>query len=462
MGNRSNHLKGLSDSSIEMKPGYGVSNKYFCMALFIGAISACLFRLIQLIEGYTIDVPFLDQYFIYRAFIHNPSWYELFFQQNGQHRQGIGSILQKIVLNASGWDNQAVSYLILAIIVLALMVAVLISRKLFHLPASPLDIALPLIFLTSNQYETLVSAGNVSPQALPLLLTIIAAGLFFIKPAAIRTPLLVFVSAIAIFTGYGYHLFFSLAAVTAIDLLRSFKKRNLPAAIHQFAILGFGGICLGLFFWHLRWYVSVDCFQFPHYPLYDYPLFIGLMPAKFFGFSYLRTPLLAMLFSVAWIVFAALLIIKLAAGIVQTDDPRWRSLLLLVLFTGSFATMTSIGRICSGMHAAGSPRYMTMVIPCAFAMYLLLRLIQNRTICNMLGSVFILFCLAGYLPPRLSQRSSLVKLSSMQAHWRSCYLKVQSISECDKQVGDRLCTSEAQQKEVLDYLQKNKLSLFRK
>jgi hypothetical protein len=445
----------------KMRPGFSAQNKYFCIALLIGATASCLFRLNILIKDFLVDIPFVDQYFIYEGFVENRSWRDLFFWQHGLHRQGLGGILQKIVLDAFAWDNRAVAYFVAIILFIALAVSIFISRKLFCFPASSLDVALPLIFLTSNQYETLIAGINVAAQALPLLLTIIAAALLFIKRTCYRTPLLALISAVSLFTGFGYHLFFSLAAIIIIDLLVNIRKHDTSATFHHLIILALDGIFLYSFLRALQWNPGVECFQFPHYPLYDYLIFAGLMPAKFFGFSYLRTPVLATLFSIGWVVLALFLMVYLTGKILRSEDPRWRALLMLLFFTASFAALTSVGRVCTGMYAAGSPRYMTLVIPCAFAFYLLLRLIPNRKIRNSIGPIFILLCLGGYLPLHLSQRDSLVKMSALQAQWRSCYLKTQSISECDKQAGGNLCMNSDLQKEVLDFLQKNGLSLFR-
>jgi hypothetical protein len=431
------------------------------MALLMGATACCLYRLHILIKNFLVDIPFVDQYYVYKGFVENRSLHDLFFWQHGMHRQGIGGILQKIILDAFAWDNHAVSYFVVIILFISLAVSVFISRKLFYFPASAADVALPLIFLTTNQYETLVSGMNIAAQSLPMLLTIIATALLFIKKSFYRTPLLALISAISLFTGFGYHLFFSLAAVAALDLLVSMRKHDASATIHHWIFLGLNGIFLYFFLSNLHWNPVVECFQFPHYPLYDYPIFAGLMPAKYFGFSYLRTPLLAILFSIGWVLLVGFLVVYLTGKILRSDDPRWRALLMLLLFSSSFAALTSIGRVCTGMYAAGSPRYMTLMIPCAFAFYLLLRMIPQGNIRKLIGPVFILLCLGGYLPLRLSQRESLVKVSTLQAQWRSCYLKTQSISECDKQAGDNLCIHPDLQKEVLDYLQKNRLSLFR-
>jgi hypothetical protein len=444
-----------------MRPGINAQNKYFCMTLLLGATACCLFRLNILIKDFLVDIPFVDQYYIYKGFVENRSLNDLFFWQHGMHRQGVGGILQKIVLDVFAWDNHAVSYLVVIILILALATAVFISRKLFCFATSAADVALPLIFLTTNQYETLVSGMNIAAQSLPMLLTIIAAALLFIKKSLYRTPLLALISGISLFTGFGYHLFFSLTAVLLIDLIVRLRKHDTPVIMHHLAILGLNGIFLYLFLRNLQWNPVVECFRFPHYPLYDYPIFAGLMTAKFFGLSYLRTPVLAILFSIGWVLAVAFLMAYLTVKIVRSDDPRWLALLMLLLFTASFAAMTSIGRVCTGMYAAGSPRYMTLVIPCAFAFYLLLRMIPSGKIRNLIGPIFILLCLGGYLPLRLSQRDSLVKVSTLQAQWRSCYLKTLSISGCNKQTGDNLCIHPDLQKEVLDYLQKNKLSLFR-
>lgn len=73
------------------------------------AISVLVFVLLRwffLINKYSINMLFWDQWDFLGALFENKGPCELFSWQHGPHRQGIGFFLTKIVADLSGWNTR--------------------------------------------------------------------------------------------------------------------------------------------------------------------------------------------------------------------------------------------------------------------------------------------------------------------------------------------------------------------
>ena len=160
---------------------------------------------------------------------------------------------------------------------------------------------------------------------------------------------------------------------------------------------------------------------------------MGLMPAKFIGLSYLLVPRLAI---VAGLLLLGLIVYVAAVRLRvywQAGDSLSLGILSLIAFGLSFAALTAVGRVCTGLYASGSSRYMTLVVPLFAALFLHFSFSGARI--GKAAAAFIA-CLAigGYMPVSLSGRASLAELVKSQREWRDCYLQTENVRECHERL----------------------------
>jgi hypothetical protein len=109
------------------------------------------------------------------------------------------------------------------------------------------------------------------------------------------------------------------------------------------------------------------------------------------------------------------------------------AILSLVLFSLTFDAMTAIGRICTGLYASGSSRYMTLTVPLFVALFLHFSL-SGKKMGWAIAALIGVLALGGYMPPRLSARASLADQAAFERAWRDCYLRTESVEECYRTV----------------------------
>src|SRR5262249_20950276 len=117
-------------------------------------------RLFQLISRYAVNIFFMDQWdFNEATLFQKHSLWEMFRWQHGPHRQGLGAIVEYLVEPFFGWSTRTESFLICGIVLLATVCALWLKWRLFG-KLSIFDVCIPLILLSSLQYETLVITAN--------------------------------------------------------------------------------------------------------------------------------------------------------------------------------------------------------------------------------------------------------------------------------------------------------------
>ncbi len=141
----------------------------FVAPLLVLAWGLLCARSFRMIDRYSVDLLFWDQWDLFDAFFENASAWELFRWQHGPHRQGIAFLLTRALMDASAWSTRAEACMIGALVALAAALALLLRRRLFG-PLTPMDVAIPLLILTPAQYGIYLHIPNASHGAALLLL----------------------------------------------------------------------------------------------------------------------------------------------------------------------------------------------------------------------------------------------------------------------------------------------------
>ena len=416
------------------------------------------FQLFELIDHTAVNVLFSDQWEYMEAFFsHSPSWTELFFHQHGPHREGVGLVVDKYLYAWTSWNTRAESFLIFGCVFAAMLLAILLKKKLFG-SLSYTDVAIPMMFLTMSQFATFVETPNAAYSGFPLLLIMLYC-LALLRPRyQIRYALILVLNFLVTYTGFG--IFMGLVTV-GLFALECFWRARGVSDIPLRASLGalvLAIATLASFFIHYRFNPAVDCFVFPYYDLTAYPKFVSVMVAR-----YLTLPGPA---PVIWAVCTASLLagaailVALAVRLVRRErfEPADLVVGVLLTYTVMFCANTAIGRVCLGLPAALASRYSTLLIPGVLGVYLYLQSIRLAAVRNIGLFVLIVLLIPGCLVVQLEPQA----LARSKRAWVSCYLLTDDIEQCDRTTGRWVYPrkEEVHLKEKLNYLKEHHLNLF--
>jgi hypothetical protein len=415
-------------------------------------------RMVLVVWRYSVNLIFWDQWVFYTPLFNHASLWRIFTWQHGPHREGIGLVLDKFVLESTRWNSRAEALFMLAALFAAALVALCLKQKLFGgLQYS--DIAIPCLFLTFAQMEALVGEANPSYSAIPeLLIGLYCLAWMLPKPFARYAAVLV-LNFLLIYTGFGFFMGVVTIGVLLFDLRRALRAKSESLGFPAVALL-LAAASLAGFFYHYRWDPAVPCFHFPDAHPLNYPWFIGLMMSYFLG---LRTVVLAS-------VVGSFLVLAGFAILIWHGVRLWRSrelsavdrtIVILLSFSMLFAANAAVGRVCLGMpEAAQISRYMGLLVPAFLAIYFHL-LTWRKSVCRTaLLALFVIALIPGAV--RMPNGYSPQVVSDGKKAWKTCILQTGKIDYCDQATGFPLHPSPrgTQLLEKLQFLQKNRLNLY--
>jgi hypothetical protein len=412
----------------------------------------------------SVNVFYFDQWDTLQPFFEgDTNLLHLFTRQFSVHRLGLGLISLRFLYGPTHWSARAESFLIGGCIFLAMLLAMLLKRRLFG-RLSWTDVAIPLVFLTLEQNETLIGATNPAFGGMPLLLVICYCLCLSIPNQFRRYGLILAADVLLVYTGYGFFMGILTPAILGLDAWR-FRKDGTGSLRLVLAGIILSGAILGSFFIHYTFTPNADCFEFPHGNFVAYPWFVALMISAFLG---LRRPIAlvtaAGLAGLAIVIaaFAIQLWRVCARRLERSRSERTGDLVIAVLLGYSllYAGSAAVGRACLGLpDAAQVPRYSTLLIPAFLGLYFFLLTLPAGRLPRFALVSFLLVVLPGGLAiPNSSAR----KLRDGKVAWARCYLRTGDLGLCDQTTGFPLYPDPQRNgmREKLAYLRAHHLSFF--
>jgi hypothetical protein len=435
-------------------------------AAVLAATLALSARLVYFIWDHAVNVLFWDQWDLYRAIMAGDGPWLLFARPHGPVRLGAGQLLTTVVANATAWDSRAESMALGAVLIIAALLALALKRRLFG-SLGPADIAIPLIVLTTAQYENLIGTPFAAHPAAIALLMLFA--LAWTLPKGIgRAVAVTGLAAVLTYTAYGLFV-----APVALGLLGLAAYRQLRAGERPLAaasVLGGAAIVAVLYAYTRGLHVQpLDCYRFPDPEPLNYGQFVAFMYAAFLGID-LTLPRLA---SLAGAVLLAAALGGLAVNFIvllRRAAPQRlaaaQAIVALLGFSLAFSAATAVGRMCLGLPAAQSSRYMTLLIPAFLGLYLSALLLRGTWVRRAILTVVLLGVAGGWLPtlsgganprPHSADWYRQVKQS-----WQACYLRSEDVAGCNAATGYEIHprSGEPYFAELLNYMRENRLSLY--
>lgn len=433
------------------------------------AIALSIFTIARwflLIDKYSVNMLFLDQWDFMGGLFEQKGTWELFSWQHGPHRQGVGFFLTKLTADLSGWNTRAECFMIGTVIYLAAIVALFLKRRLTG-SITALDIAIPLLYLSPLQFELFANTPNVSHGAMPLLLITLFCLCWTIKNITLRYFFCAAINFMTIYTGFGVFIgcitpFLFLSAI--VLAFRNNDQRRKISAILFFLI---SVASMLSFFINYTFNSAAEGFVFPHPEPFIYVKFILIAFSTFIGIrmsfeiSYvIATPIA---FFMIWLVIKAS--IKTGRSILHSEivdrKMTFRQIfIVLTVFTLLFSLNLAIGRACLGLGAATAHRYIPYMTPGFFALYLF------AVTRNNVPTKLILTCIVCFFITTFSignhNRIYAQRICLGKQKWKEAYLRTENILLANKESGFKIHPNppSARLKGKLDYLKENRLNLY--
>ena len=411
-------------------PGAGRALRICRAVAVLGVTAWMIWRLFGLINRYSVNILFWDQWAFYTPLFKGAGLWRLFTWPHGPHRQGVGYLVIKAVAELTGWNTRAEVFAMGGILCLAL--ALLLRWRLFGRPAWT-DILLPLIFLTPIQIEVYVGTPNPAHGIVPLCLLMGYGLSWTVTHRFLRYGLVLGVNFLSIFTGFGLFVGMITPMLIALDGYLAIRRRNGRDLALAIAGLAVCVASIALFFRDYSFAQGAPGFRFPDPLWYLYPHCMALALGNVAGFR--GTGVLASI--IGWVLMAGCIFAVFRHGrrlLRQQDPARTASLVtaVLIVFSLLFAANMAVGRIFLGLDAAQASRYVPLLMPAFVGLYFHLLSLSpgtRRTLC-MLAAVALMAYAS--LPVRRADRDFMRYARDGKTSWVRAYLQTESIDAANR------------------------------
>ncbi|CAK8713081.1 MAG: hypothetical protein CDV28_101164 [Candidatus Electronema aureum] len=420
-----------------------------------------LARWFILIDKYSVNMLFLDQWDFMGGLFEQKGPWELFSWQHGPHRQGVGFFLTKLTADLSGWNTRIECFMIGTVICLAALTALALKWRLAG-NITAFDLVIPLLYLSPLQFELFANTPNVSHGAMPLLLITLFALCWMIQNIPLRYTLCAAINFMTLYTGFGIFI----GCVTPLLFLSEFALavKNNDSRRKRLAVVFFfiSVASIASFFLNYTFNSALEGFVFPHPHSFIYVKFILIAFATFIG---MRMSNIVLYFIAAPIIFYMLYVIfrsgkDIATSVDDKEVPRNQIIIVLIIFTLIFSLNLAIGRACLGLGAAAASRYIPYMTPGFFALYLFTVTREK------MPERVLLVCIALFFITTISIGTSNTKYSTWlcegKERWKQAYLKTENV-ERSTQLSGFIIHPKPHDTKLgwkLDYLKKNRLNLY--
>ncbi|MCI5119140.1 MAG: hypothetical protein D3913_14600 [Candidatus Electrothrix sp. LOE1_4_5] len=436
----------------------------FCAAILLIFI---VLRLFFLIDTYSVNMLYWDQWDFLEALFADKGPWELFSWQHGPHRQGIGFFLTKAVADLSGWNTRVESFMIGVVLCLAALIAFFLKLRITA-RYLPLDVFIPLIYLTPLQFGLFANTPNVSHGAMPLLLITLFCLCWLIENLALRYTVCAVINFMTIYTGFGFFLGCITPVLFLSEIYLAWKRKRTGNLILALVFFLVALASMFSFFIDYIFNPAAKGFVFPHPYSFMYVQYILMTFSAFCG---IRGSNITLYFTGALVV-GSMLYLAVKAGmtiILSTEVSQEKSdkdravnqiFLVLIIFTLIFALNLAVGRVCLGLETAMASRYTPYMTPAFFALYLFAVTRKKVPLRR------IAFCLLCFFVTTFSLGTNATayfqNVYQGKQRWKQAYLQTEDIYLSNRlsEFAIHPNPSHTQLKRKLAYLKEHRLNLY--
>lgn len=431
-------------------PAYGI------VLLVFMVMAARLFRLTY---RYAVNIFFWDQWgFSNATLFQKHSLWQMFRWQYGPHRLGLGPLVSTLIEPHFRWNSRSESFIACTIIVLAAACALCLKKRLFG-EIRVWDVAIPILYLSASQYESIFTNSNLAHGPLPLLLLTLYCLAWTISNVVNKYAIVLGLNFVIIYTGFGIFLGFLTPLLLIADYWVNLKGKPKHEFYFALALL-IAGASLASFFYGYTLQPAVNCFSLKLQQPFQYLWYASLMFANFWANGTGIFPRLigcAVMVSLLWTLASA------GANLFKPTTRTWARCAVPATLAGYsllFSLNAAIGRLCLGLGSADASRYMAYLALGLFGVYLHLLSVPVPNVRRAALGVSLVALLAT-VPIRAQDRGLMRFFSELKRSWRNCYLAGGSIPACDAVAGYKIDPEpEHILQQKLDYLKEMKLNMY--
>lgn len=387
---------------------------------------------------------FNDQWDFYPVFswADQVSYFNLFFQQFGPHRLGLGHVLSVALGRLTGFDLRYEVWLGLFIFAfngfLAWKLKVRLTGK-----KHPVDIFLWVLPLNLAQGEIFVAHINFYMGPVPQLLILLMAHCL-VRGLRSVSSLLTFLGLnfLAVFSGYA---FFAGLLSPVVLIFKVFAERNSRLRAQYLLGLALSLGTLWLFSISYHFSSAVACYQFPHPRPWEYFGYVAFMFGRFLFENAKGLPFVAGLLCIAGFILAVVYYLREARSALflpqakkdhfwetQATPETYLAPLFLLGFGALYCGAAAVGRICLGVSQGSSSRYIPYLVLPVIALFIYFSQRQKK---RLLFFMLSLFLVSEFYWRQRDMNKTFAMYSIGKKEWQKCYLELGSTLECSQKVG---------------------------
>ncbi len=421
-------------------------------------------RLFILISNHAVNILYWDQWGFFQPLFDGKHWWQLFRWQHGPWRQGVG-VLSYLVAELTHWNSRAEAFFIGGLVWLAMIAALWLKRRLFG-KLDVYDIAIPMIVLTTAQFQTFAGPVSSAPTAFPMLLIVLYCLAWTVERTMLRYAFVLLFNLLLVYTGYGLFIGGVTIALLAVECWRQRnKRRGLVTALLALTVALLTVVSFLVDYDLDHFHTSV---QQSGARVWEYPLFASLMFGRFVRLNPGGVNWLAYIAALCGVGLFALLIVALLIHlrrVLAVDSPHRRISLIIVILLGYgllFAMSTAMGRAAMGLNGSQSSRFVTLMIPAFLGLYFHLLTLNGWKFQRYCLAAFLLLLVPGHLPLGLGESHPASSFSRPKRAWRECYLRTEDFQQCEALSDFKLLPAEppGEMRKKFDYLKQHKMNLF--
>lgn len=454
---------------------------------FLFTISLLLsIRLFILINNHAVNILYWDQWGFFEPLFEGKHWWQLFRWQHGPWRQGAG-VLSYLLAELTHWNSRAEAFFIGGLVWLAMAAALWLKRRMFG-KLVIYDIAIPMIVLTTAQFQTFVGPVSSAPTAFPMLLIVLYCLAWTVQHALFRNALVLLFNFLLVYTGYGL---FIGGVTMALLVVECWKQKTDPRQMMISLIAMIISVLTVISF--------LSSYDLEHFHtsvqqhsarIWEYPIFACLMFGRVVRLNPSGINWLAYVATLCGIGLFTLLVVALLThtrriisyGTERVSEPslrentnlenagcsraslRTQSLIIVILlgYGFLFAISTALGRAAMGLNGSQSSRFVTLMIPAFLGLYFHLLTLDGWRYQRHAMLAFLLLLVPGHLPLKLGDSHPGSTFSQPKRAWRDCYLQTEDFQKCEAMSDFKLLPADApdELQKKFDYLKQHRLNLF--
>jgi hypothetical protein len=215
------------------------------------------------------------------------------------------------------------------------------------------------------------------------------------------------------------------------------------------------------------WAPAADCLVFPHQRPWEYAAFVGVMFSSALGLELGvgQGRFVALAVGLALLALALWALVHHARRVARGEIGGPRSSLAVTILLGYsllYAAFTAVGRVCFGLDAAMTSRYVTLMIPAVLGLYLAALTVERRALRHVILVVTVVAVVPVHVSGRVDAEQHSAWYSEGKRRWSACYRELRDIAACDRKSGFRIYPRPEVTglRQKLEFLEARRLNLF--